>query len=110
MARKISDIEIETADNGFVVTFNRPKGEYDWDHVKLGVEHPQFIGLAWCGYWETTNHHSGVRDGVSGRVNNTVVAQMRMANAWALAELRARVAPGNSPTDHQGTKVERNTR
>lgn len=35
MARKIDEIEIATADNGFVVTFNRPKGEYDWDHVKL---------------------------------------------------------------------------
>jgi hypothetical protein len=35
MARKIQSIEIETADNGFVVSFSRPKGEYDYDEVRL---------------------------------------------------------------------------
>lgn len=35
MARKITGIEIETADNGFIVTFSRPVAEYDWDEVKL---------------------------------------------------------------------------
>ena len=70
-------------------------GQFYWDHMKLGVEHPLFIGLAWCGYWETTNHHSGVRDGVTGEINQVVIDEMRKANAWAQKTLQERVGAVN---------------
>ena len=61
-------------------------GEFYWDHLRMGIEHPQLIGIAWCSYWETTVHHSGVKDPLTGDVNTTVVNAMKEANAWAKKE------------------------
>jgi hypothetical protein len=66
-------------------------GEGYWDHLRLGAAHPQIIGIAWCSYWETTVHHSGVRDAATGEVNRAIVDRMRAANQWVQAEIRKTV-------------------
>ena len=63
--------------------------EFYREHIKLGALHPQIIGLAWCGYWNTTVHHSGLRDAATNALDQALIGTMREANAWAQSEVRA---------------------
>jgi hypothetical protein len=74
-------------------------GEFYWDHLRLGLQHPQIIGLAWCGYWETTTHHSGLVDPASGRINNTVADAMREANSWVQSALATKVEASRAESE-----------
>jgi len=69
-------------------------GQAYWDHLRLGAEHPQMVGIAWCSYGETTVHHSGVRDAITGKVNDVVLDHMRQANEWGGEEGAPKCAAG----------------
>jgi hypothetical protein len=52
------------------------------DYMRLGVEHPQIIGLGWCGYYETCCARSGLVDSVSDEPDALKIAGIKAGNAW----------------------------
>jgi hypothetical protein len=55
--------------------------------VRLGIEHPQVIGLGWCGYFETRSSRSGLVDAVSDEPEADKIAVVKKWNEWAESEL-----------------------
>jgi hypothetical protein len=83
--------------SGGLVSSYEELEQFYWDHIRLGIEHPQIIGLAWCGYWETTVHHSGLVYPHTNDFNQDMAQFMQSANDWAQAALAERVGahPGS---------------
>lgn len=52
------------------------------DYMRLGVEHPQIIGLGWCGYYETCCARSGLVDSVTDEPDAEKIATIKQANTW----------------------------
>jgi hypothetical protein len=58
--------------------------------LELGIEHPQIIGMGWCGYYETPSSRSGLVDSRDDEPLQERVEVVQRWNAWqdeALAEL-----------------------
>ncbi len=51
-------------------------------YMKLGVEHPQVIGMGWCGYYETQSMRSGLVDTLTDEPEEGKVAVVRKWNTW----------------------------
>lgn len=51
-------------------------------YTKLGIEHPQVIGLGWCGYYETCSMRSGLVDSVTDEPDADKVSALRKWNTW----------------------------
>ncbi len=77
--------------SGALLEDDEAVGQFYWEHVRLGVAHPLLIGIAWCGYWETTAHHSGIVDCRTEEVNQTILNAMIDANRWAQDEVAQQV-------------------
>ncbi len=51
-------------------------------YVRLGVEHPQVIGLGWCGYFETRSTRCGLVDSVTDEPDRMKTAVIAQWNEW----------------------------
>lgn len=66
------------------------------DCIKLGIEHPQVIGLGWCGYYETQSMRSGLVDSVTDEPDAGKIAAITRWNAWMEAEYPKVCAAANA--------------
>lgn len=69
--------------SGFLVDSQDAQNQFYEEHIRMGVSHPQLLGLVWCGYWETSGHFSGIRDCTTNEVNQSLVETMTQWNQWA---------------------------
>jgi len=87
------DGPIHCADTGAGIYKTHPQSAFmckDYDefedvystYVRLGVEHPQVIGLGWCGYFETQSMRSGLVDSVTDEPDPGKIDAIRKWNAW----------------------------
>ena len=51
-------------------------------YLKLGIEHPQVIGMGWCGYYETQSMRSGLVDSLTDEPDADKVAVAKKWNEW----------------------------
>lgn len=97
------DGPIHVADTGAGIYGEWPKSTYmckDIDefeevysgYVKMGVEHPQVIGLGWCGYYETPSSRSGLVDSVTDTPDADKIAVIRRWNEWVEKEYAGSVS------------------
>jgi len=87
------DGPIHCADTGAGIYKTHPQSAYmckDYDefedvystYVRLGIEHPQVIGLGWCGYFETQSMRSGLVDSVTDEPDPGKITPIKKWNAW----------------------------
>lgn len=62
------------------------------DLLTIGLEHPQVIGMGWCGYYETPSRRSGLVDSRNDEPIADKVAVIREANRWMETEYASRFA------------------
>ena len=48
-------------------------------YIQLGIEHPQVVGLGWCGYYETCSMRSGL---VDARTDDVDEGKIRAIKKW----------------------------
>ncbi len=76
-----------------VLHLDWPKSTYmceDWDefdelyqsYMTSGIHHPQLVGFAWCGYYETPTSRSGLVDSRNDEPLSEMLSIMRRWNAW----------------------------
>ena len=57
-------------------------GEVYSAYVRLGIEHPQVIGMGWCGYYETPCARSGLVDSRNDEPDMAKIEQIKKWNDW----------------------------
>ena len=76
-----------------VLHLDWPKSTYmcqDWDefdrlyqsYMTSGIHHPQLVGFAWCGYYETPTSRSGLVDSRNDEPLPEMLSIMRKWNQW----------------------------
>ena len=51
-------------------------------YMTSGIHHPQLVGFAWCGYYETPTSRSGLVDSRNDEPLPEMLGIMRKWNAW----------------------------
>ena len=54
-------------------------GDVYGSYMQAGLEHPQLVGVAWCGYYETPSSRSGLFD---SRTDEPLVDRLEVVQKW----------------------------
>ena len=50
--------------------------------IELGIDHPQIIGMGWCGYYETPSSRSGLVDSRTDEPLSELIEIVSRWNTW----------------------------